>query len=65
VGIAKCVVMKADYLSSIDGYSLLPVGYHPSVAELCIKYHKHLVTASYISPGMRALHERLVSLPLN
>ncbi|KAI0086800.1 Saccharopine dehydrogenase-domain-containing protein [Irpex rosettiformis] len=38
--------------------SLLPVPFHPSVAELCVKHKKHLVTASYISPNMRALHER-------
>ncbi|KAI0698029.1 Saccharopine dehydrogenase-domain-containing protein [Cytidiella melzeri] len=38
--------------------SLLPVPFHPTVAELCVKHGKHLVTASYISPDMRALHER-------
>ncbi|OAX41805.1 hypothetical protein K503DRAFT_863595 [Rhizopogon vinicolor AM-OR11-026] len=38
--------------------SLLPVPFHPAVAELCIQHRKHLVTASYISPAMRALHER-------
>ena len=41
--------------------SLLPVPFHPSVAELCIKQHKHLVTASYISPAMKGLHERCVA----
>ncbi|TBU54781.1 Saccharopine dehydrogenase-domain-containing protein [Dichomitus squalens] len=41
--------------------SLLPVPFHPSVAELCIRHRKHLVTASYISPAMRALHDRAVS----
>ncbi|KAL5521969.1 hypothetical protein ACEPAF_1825 [Sanghuangporus sanghuang] len=38
--------------------SLLPVPFHPAVAEFCIKHQRHLVTASYISPAMRALHER-------
>jgi len=33
--------------------SLLPVAYHPSIAELCINHRKHLVTASYISPAMK------------
>jgi alpha-aminoadipic semialdehyde synthase len=42
--------------------SLLPVPFHPSVAELCIKQRKHLVTASYISPAMKDLHERFVTL---
>ncbi|KAH7905556.1 Saccharopine dehydrogenase-domain-containing protein [Hygrophoropsis aurantiaca] len=41
--------------------SLLPVPFHPSVAELCIQHGKHLVTASYISPAMRDLHERAES----
>ncbi|KAM6499393.1 Saccharopine dehydrogenase domain containing protein [Amanita muscaria] len=37
--------------------SLLPVALHTRAAELCIRHGKHLVTASYISPTMRALHE--------
>ncbi|ESK83942.1 saccharopine dehydrogenase (nadp+ l-glutamate-forming) [Moniliophthora roreri MCA 2997] len=41
--------------------SLLPVPFHPSIAELCIKHKKHLVTASYISPQMKSLHERALS----
>ncbi|KAI0328943.1 hypothetical protein GY45DRAFT_1435780 [Cubamyces sp. BRFM 1775] len=41
--------------------SLLPVPFHPSVAELCIRNGKHLVTASYISPAMRELHDRAVA----
>ncbi|THH32666.1 hypothetical protein EUX98_g1482, partial [Antrodiella citrinella] len=41
--------------------SLLPVPFHPKVAEACIQHRKHLVTASYISPAMKALHERAVS----
>ncbi|KAI0338108.1 hypothetical protein BDW22DRAFT_1409660 [Trametopsis cervina] len=36
--------------------SLLPVGLHPTVAALCVKHGKHMVTASYISPEMHALH---------
>ena len=42
--------------------SLLPVPFHPVVAELCIKRRKHLVTASYISPAMKGLHERFAPL---
>ncbi|KIJ19435.1 hypothetical protein PAXINDRAFT_68974 [Paxillus involutus ATCC 200175] len=41
--------------------SLLPVPYHPSIAELCIQHGKHMVTASYISPAMRALNDRAAS----
>ena len=33
---------------------------HPTVAEVCIECRKNLVTASYISPAMRVLHERCV-----
>jgi len=35
--------------------SLLPAPLHPRVAELCVRHRKHMVTASYISPAMRAL----------
>ncbi|KAH7886733.1 Saccharopine dehydrogenase-domain-containing protein [Phlebopus sp. FC_14] len=38
--------------------SLLPVSFHPSIAQLCIRHRKHMVTASYISADMRALHDR-------
>ncbi|KZV92569.1 hypothetical protein EXIGLDRAFT_614197 [Exidia glandulosa HHB12029] len=47
------LVEKADVV-----VSLLPVPFHTTVAEHCIKHAKHLVTASYISPAMRALHSR-------
>lgn len=47
--------------------SLLPYTYHAMVAELCIKYNKHLVTTSYVSDAMHALDKkfkanRLISL---
>ncbi|KXN92625.1 Alpha-aminoadipic semialdehyde synthase, mitochondrial [Leucoagaricus sp. SymC.cos] len=38
--------------------SLLPAAFHVEVAEMCIANRKHLVTASYISEGMRDLHDR-------
>ncbi|EMD35803.1 hypothetical protein CERSUDRAFT_52831 [Gelatoporia subvermispora B] len=41
--------------------SLLPAPLHPPVADLCIQHKKHLVTASYISPAMRSLHERAIA----
>ncbi|KAF7365331.1 Alpha-aminoadipic semialdehyde synthase, mitochondrial [Mycena venus] len=37
--------------------SLLPAGFHTTVAQQCIKHRKHMVTASYISPAMQALNE--------
>ncbi|TYZ69117.1 hypothetical protein PybrP1_008867 [[Pythium] brassicae (nom. inval.)] len=38
--------------------SLLPATMHTDVAKLCIQHRTPLVTASYISPEMRALHEQ-------
>lgn len=38
--------------------SLLPYSLHASVAERCIAAGKNMVTASYISPEMAALHRR-------
>jgi len=35
--------------------SLLPYTYHVTIAKLCIKHKKHLVTTSYVSDKMRAL----------
>ena len=35
--------------------SLLPYIYHVQVAEICLAHGKHLVTTSYVSPGMQAL----------
>ncbi|KZS87672.1 hypothetical protein SISNIDRAFT_398299, partial [Sistotremastrum niveocremeum HHB9708] len=40
--------------------SLLPIALHPIVAEHCIKLRKNLVNASYVSPEMKALHNRAV-----
>jgi saccharopine dehydrogenase-like NADP-dependent oxidoreductase len=37
--------------------SLLPAHFHPAVAEYCLLLKKHLLTASYVSPEMQALHE--------
>ena len=37
--------------------SMLPVRFHRMIAEDCIHFHKHMVTASYVTPEMEALHE--------
>lgn len=37
--------------------SMLPAFMHPKVAKMCIKHRKNMVTASYISEEMQALHE--------
>ena len=48
VGKADCVI------------SLLPYGLHPIVAEQCIELKTNLVTASYLSDAMKALHQPAV-----
>lgn len=35
--------------------SMLPARFHLKVAEVCLEYKKHLVTASYVSPEIKAL----------
>jgi saccharopine dehydrogenase (NADP+, L-glutamate forming) len=40
--------------------SLLPYRYHFDVAKLCLKHRKPLVTTSYVSPAMQALHDDAV-----
>lgn len=38
--------------------SLLPAVLHPVVATLCVESGRHLLTASYVSEAMRALHAK-------
>jgi len=38
--------------------SMVPYTFHPYVAEICLELGKHLVTASYVSPAMKALDGR-------
>lgn len=38
--------------------SMVPYVFHPVVAELAVEQGKHMVTASYVSPAMRALDAR-------
>ncbi|XP_057692582.1 alpha-aminoadipic semialdehyde synthase, mitochondrial-like [Corythoichthys intestinalis] len=40
--------------------SLLPYGLHPQVAKHCIDKKVNMVTASYLSPAMKDLHDRAV-----
>jgi len=64
-GIAKQVNVENDSeLAKVIGendiiISLLPWIHHLKVAELCIKLGKHMVTTSYVSPGMKALDEKV------
>jgi len=49
---AALETLIADHDLSI---SLLPYIYHPTVARLCVKHRKQMVTASYVKPEMQAL----------
>lgn len=40
--------------------SLLPYSLHPTIAEKCIKHKINMVTASYLTPEMRQLHQSAV-----
>ena len=40
--------------------SLLPYRFHVDVAKFCLRYRKPLVTTSYVSPAMQALHDDAV-----
>jgi len=37
--------------------SLVPAQFHVPIANMCLKYNKHLITSSYISPEMRELDD--------
>jgi saccharopine dehydrogenase (NADP+, L-glutamate forming) len=39
--------------------SLLPWTYHLKIAEKCVHFNKHMVTASYVSEGMKKLDEQV------
>lgn len=41
--------------------SLLPALMHPVVAKFCLKHSKHLMTTSYVSPKMQAMHNEAKS----
>ena len=58
----------ANVISRCDiTISLLPWTFHIKAAELCLKYNKHFVTASYVSEGIKKLdnevkHKNLIFL---
>ncbi|MCB0700676.1 MAG: saccharopine dehydrogenase NADP-binding domain-containing protein [Chitinophagales bacterium] len=47
------LVKRADIV-----ISLMPPQLHHILAEDCLTHKKHLITASYVSPEMKALHEK-------
>ena len=51
----KAAIETADIV-----VSMLPARFHIKVAEDCITYGKHLVTASYVSKEIKALNEKAI-----
>jgi len=54
-------VQNADQLDQLVAeadlvISMLPAAFHPLVARACLRHRRHLATASYVSPEVRALH---------
>jgi saccharopine dehydrogenase (NADP+, L-glutamate forming) len=60
-GVAKELNLKSEEAlkNEVAGadlvISMVPYGFHPKVAELCIAYKKHMVTTSYVSDAMKKL----------
>lgn len=52
-------IQREESASTIGDYdmviSLLPAHLHPLVAKQCLMFGKHLLTASYVSPEMKAM----------
>ena len=48
--------LEAEVQSTDLVISLLPIKFHVGVAKTCLKFRKHLLTASYVSFEMRDLH---------
>ncbi len=40
--------------------SMLPARFHNLVAEKCVEFGKHMITASYVSKDIKALHEKAI-----
>lgn len=51
-GERRALIKSADVV-----ISLLPSSLHIVVAEDCVKYKKHLLNASYVSPEIKGLHD--------
>lgn len=52
----KDLAALEDFIRQADlAVSLLPYAYHPTVAKLCVKHRKHMVTTSYVKEPMAQL----------
>ena len=56
-------VQKETEIKNADAViSMLPARFHPLVAASCLKHKKHMLTASYVSPEMKAMNEEAKKL---
>ena len=65
----NCLVISLDIFNDVERkkaiekadivISMLPARFHIKVAEDCVLLKKHLVTASYVSPELLALNEKV------
>lgn len=55
----RALVKRSDLV-----ISLLPANLHHIIAQDCIDFRKHLITASYVSPELMALNEKAKDLGL-
>ncbi|NVN95299.1 MAG: saccharopine dehydrogenase NADP-binding domain-containing protein [Bacteroidetes bacterium] len=56
-------LQKEEEIKNADAViSMLPARFHPLVAECCLKHKKHMLTASYVSPEMKAMNEEAKKL---
>ncbi len=54
----KDLEQRSEEISAADiVVSMVPASMHIIVAKECLKYDKHLLTPSYVSPEMQELHE--------
>jgi len=52
---------KENEIKNADAViSMLPARFHPLVAECCLKNKVHMLTASYVSPEMKAMNDEAV-----
>lgn len=57
--ITKALV-DAEVFTNDIVVSLLPAHLHIEIARACLKFKKHLITASYVSKAMQAIHHDVV-----
>jgi len=54
-------VQRGEVISNVDVViSMLPPRFHTTVAEECLNYSKHLLTASYVSEEMKELDKQAI-----